>query len=66
MCIRDSTCTVVEKHKDDLIIFIIFHRPDFGDFIFCKFISAVLIRISVLVLNDINERRIIFVADVIF
>lgn len=60
-----DTCAIIEQHEDNLIVFILFHCPDFCDFFFREFCTCMLVWIAVFVLGDFNKSRIIFVADVI-
>ena len=60
-----NTCAIIEQHKNDLIVFVLFHCPDFCDFFFCEFCTCVFVWIAVFILGNLHESRIVFVADII-
>ena len=48
-----------------MIVFIIFHFPYLCNFIFGEFLAVILIRVSVLILCDIYESRVVLVTDIV-
>ena len=53
----------VDEHQDDLIVRIVFHRPHPVNLFICELVAFPLVRVPVLVLKDVNELRVVLVAD---
>ena len=49
-----DTCAIIEQHEDNLIVFVLFHCPDFCNFFFCEFCTCMLVWIAVFVLGDLG------------
>ena len=61
-----DSATIVEKHQNNLIIWIIFHCPYSFDFFFTEFVPVMFVWITILILYNIDICRVVFVTDIVF
>lgn len=62
----DDSATIVEKHQNNLIIWIIFHCPYSFDFFFTELVPVMFVWVAILILCNIDICRVVFVTDIVF